>query len=173
MPPTRDDRGHGDRFQVCRTHPVQSAAHKRQTEIDGSRRRLAHALVEWPLPVTGSVGIRHADPEQDGALLLLGVFGGLWMVVSTGWSIEALAAGESFGSVESDKAVVELYTPVGGRVLAIHEGLAHAPERLHEDCYHDGWMLRLEAGEGEGGEFSQLLDAAAYSELLKTRAADL
>lgn len=86
---------------------------------------------------------------------------------------EALAAGESFGSVESNKAVVELYTPVGGRVLAIHEGLAHAPERLHEDCYHDGWLLRLEAGEGEGGEFSQLLDAAAYSELLKTRAADL
>lgn len=84
---------------------------------------------------------------------------------------EALAAGESFGSVESDKAVVDLYTPVGGRVLAVHEALAHAPERLHDDCYHDGWLLRLEVG--EGGEFSQLLDAAAYSELLKTRAADL
>lgn len=84
---------------------------------------------------------------------------------------EVLAAGDTFGSVESDKAVVDLYTPVGGRVLAVNEGLAHAPERLHEDCYHDGWLLRLELG--EGGEFSQLLDAAAYSELLKMRAADL
>jgi glycine cleavage system H protein len=70
--------------------------------------------------------------------------------------------------------VVDLYTPVGGRVLAVHEALAHAPERLHDDCYHDGWLLRLEANDsGERGEFSQLLDAAAYSELLKTRAADL
>ena len=85
---------------------------------------------------------------------------------------QELAPGQTFGSVESDKAVVDLYTPVGGRVLAVHEALAHAPGRLHDDCYHDGWMLQLEPA-GEACEFSALLDAAAYTSLLKTRAADL
>lgn len=85
---------------------------------------------------------------------------------------QQLTGGQAFGSIESDKAVVDLYTPVGGRVLAVHEALAHAPGRLHDDCYHDGWLLQLEPA-GELGEFSGLLDAAAYSELLKTRAADL
>ena len=56
-------------------------------------------------------------------------------------------------------------------MLAVHEALAHAPGRLHDDCYHDGWLLHLEAG--DAGEFSGLLDAAAYSELLKTRVTDL
>jgi glycine cleavage system H protein len=121
-----------------------------------------------------------ASEGQAGALLVgltahaverLGTLRSLQLRAAPG---EALAAGETFGSVESDKAVVDLYTPVGGRVLAVHEALAHAPERLHDDCYHDGWLLRIEAGDsGERGEFSQLLDAAAYSELLKTRAADL
>jgi glycine cleavage system H protein len=82
---------------------------------------------------------------------------------------QVLAPGENFGSVESDKAVVDLYTPVGGRVIAVHEALAHAPVQLHEDCYHDGWLLRLEPA--DPAEFAALLDAAAYSELLKTRAA--
>lgn len=85
---------------------------------------------------------------------------------------QPLTAGQAFGSVESDKAVVDLYTPVGGRVLAVHEALAHAPGRLHDDCYHDGWLLQIEPA-SEAGEFSGLLDAAAYSELLKTRAHDL
>jgi len=97
----------------------------------------------------------------------LGTLKHLQLAVTAG---QLLAAGETFGSVESDKAVVDLYTPVGGTVLAIHEGLAHAPGRLHDDCYHEGWLLRLEPTDAE---FSGLLDASAYSELLKTRAADL
>jgi len=84
---------------------------------------------------------------------------------------QQLAAGERFASLESDTAVVDLYTPLGGEVLAIHEALAHDPARLYDDCYHDGWLLRL--GPGESGEFSGLLDASAYSKLLKSRAADL
>lgn len=85
-----------------------------------------------------------------------------------------LVRGQTFASVESDKAVVDLYTPIGGRVTAVHDSLAHAPGRLHDDCYQDGWLLHIEAaGDGETGEFSGLLDAAAYSELLKTRAADV
>ncbi len=84
---------------------------------------------------------------------------------------QVLPAGGVFGNLESDKTVIELYTPVGGRVLAVHEALLRAPEQLQEDCYLEGWLLRLEPG--ESAEFSGLLDASAYSLLLKTRAADL
>ncbi len=113
--------------------------------------------------------------RHDGALSIgltahavdrLGTLKHLQLAVTVG---QRLAAGETFGSVESDKAVVDLYTPVGGEVLAIHEGLAHAPGRLHDDCYHEGWLLRLASADAE---FSGLLDATAYSELLKSRAAD-
>lgn len=85
---------------------------------------------------------------------------------------QQLPAGGLFGSLESDKTVIELYTPVGGRVLAVNEALQREPGRLQEDCYLEGWLLRLEPGEpGESGEFMGLLDASAYSLLLKTRAA--
>lgn len=84
---------------------------------------------------------------------------------------QALQAGDGFGALESDKTVIELYSPVGGRVLAIHEALLRAPERLQEDCYGEGWLLQLEPG--EPGEFAALLDASAYSLLLTARAADL
>lgn len=83
---------------------------------------------------------------------------------------QVLAPGQSFGNLESDKAVVDLYTPVGGRVLAVHEELARSPRLLHDDCYHEGWLLRLEPG--DPAEFAALLDAAAYSELLKSRRGD-
>lgn len=84
---------------------------------------------------------------------------------------QQLPAGGVFGSLESDKTVIELYTPVGGRVLAINEALMRAPARLQDDCYQEGWLLRLEPG--DAAEFLVLLDASAYSLLLKTRAADL
>lgn len=97
----------------------------------------------------------------------LGTLTQVWLTASPG---QALTAGAVFGSVESDKTVVELYTPVGGRVVAVHEALARAPARLHEDCYEDAWLLHLE--DGEAGEFAGLLDATAYSELLRARATD-
>jgi len=84
---------------------------------------------------------------------------------------QQLPAGGLFGSLESDKTVIELYTPVGGRVLAINEALTREPARLQDDCYQEGWLLRLESA--DSGEFMGLLDASAYSLLLKTRAADL
>jgi glycine cleavage system H protein len=87
---------------------------------------------------------------------------------------QRLAPGEIIGNVESDKAVVDLFTPVGGRVLAVHEDLAHDPARLHDDCYGEGWLLRLaEPDPGDSlahrDDFAGLLDASQYNELLKAR----
>jgi glycine cleavage system H protein len=73
-----------------------------------------------------------------------------------------LAAGESFGVVESVKAASDLYSPVSGRITAVNEKLAAHPELINSDPYGDGWILKLElAGELPDG----LLDEAAYKKV--------
>ena len=53
------------------------------------------------------------------------------------------AAGESFGTVESVKAVSDLYTPVGGEVVKVNSALEDAPENINEDPYGEGWIVKL------------------------------
>lgn len=69
--------------------------------------------------------------------------------------------GEVFGSVESAKSVSELYSPVTGEVLEVNVRLEDSPERINDDPYRDGWMLRvrLEAG----FDASRLLSPEAYA----------
>lgn len=52
-------------------------------------------------------------------------------------------AGESFGTVESVKAVSDLYAPVGGEVVEVNTSLEDAPEKINEDPYGEGWMVKL------------------------------
>ena len=52
-------------------------------------------------------------------------------------------AGESFGTVESVKAVSDLYTPVGGEVVGVNSALEDAPENINEDPYGEGWIVKL------------------------------
>jgi glycine cleavage system H protein len=56
---------------------------------------------------------------------------------------DAFDAGESFGTVESVKAVSDLYAPVGGEVVEINSALEDAPEKINEDPYGEGWIVRL------------------------------
>lgn len=72
------------------------------------------------------------------------------------------AAGESFGSVESVKAVSDLYTPVGGEVVEINSALEDGPEKVNEDPYGEGWILRIRISE-EG----ELLSAADYQKVVE------
>ena len=73
-----------------------------------------------------------------------------------------LAAGESFGVVESVKAASDLYSPVSGRITAVNDKLAAHPELINSDPYGDGWILKVElAGEPPDG----LLDEAAYKKV--------
>ncbi len=71
-----------------------------------------------------------------------------------------MAVGEVFGSVESSKSVSELFGPVAGEVTEVNPELDDAPERINDDPYGDGWMVRvrLDADFDRSG----LLDAAAY-----------
>ena len=71
-------------------------------------------------------------------------------------------AGDSFGTVESVKAVSDLYTPVGGEVVEVNEALSDNPEKINEDPYGDGWIVKLRVSD-EG----DLLSASDYEQLLE------
>ncbi len=74
----------------------------------------------------------------------------------------SFSAGDSFGVIESVKAVSDLYAPVRGEVVEVNESLNDTPEKVNEDPYGDGWMIRLRiSGEGE------LLSADEYERLLE------
>jgi len=68
--------------------------------------------------------------------------------------------GSVFGSVESVKAVSDLYAPVSGRVVEVNESLKDAPERINSSPYGDGWMIVVEMR--DPSEIAELLDADAY-----------
>ena len=72
-------------------------------------------------------------------------------------------AGDSFGTVESVKAVSDLYTPVGGEVVEVNESLDESPEKINEDPYGEGWMVKLRVSEAGTG----LLSASDYERLLE------
>ena len=73
--------------------------------------------------------------------------------------------GEEFGTVESVKAVSELYMPIGGEVTAINDALADAPELVNSDPYDGGWMMEIKAS--DPAEIEALKSKAAYLEMLK------
>ncbi|GAA4982214.1 glycine cleavage system protein GcvH [Yinghuangia aomiensis] len=79
-------------------------------------------------------------------------------------------AGEPFGSVESVKAVSEIYVPLKGQVVEVNEALNESPEQVNDDPYGDGWLIRLRT-DGPASP-DGLLDAAAYADYLKEEAAD-
>ncbi len=76
-------------------------------------------------------------------------------------------AGESFGVIESVKAVSELYAPVSGAVVAINETLEESPEIVNADCYGDGWLISVQPS--DESEMSELMDAAGYTKFLEER----
>jgi glycine cleavage system H protein len=74
-------------------------------------------------------------------------------------------AEESFGSVESVKAVSEIYMPLAGKVVEVNEDLVDAPEVVNEDPYGEGWMIRASLDDPE--QTDELLTADDYIEYLK------
>lgn len=72
--------------------------------------------------------------------------------------------GDEFGTLESVKAVSELYIPMSGEIVAINEELDDAPELVNEDPYKS-WMIEIKPSATE--EYDQLLSAAAYMDTLK------
>ena len=76
---------------------------------------------------------------------------------------DSVSAGESFGDIESVKAVSELISPVSGTVCAVNEELVDAPEKINDDAY-EAWIIKVEGIT----EHEELLDAAAYEAFCAT-----
>ena len=72
--------------------------------------------------------------------------------------------GDTVGTIESVKAVADLYLPVSGEIIAVNEAVADTPELVNSDPLEDGWLLKVRLSDPT--EMDQLLDAAAYGELL-------
>ena len=73
---------------------------------------------------------------------------------------DTVKRGESFGVVESTKAVSELFAPVSGKVVEVNDPLSDAPETINEDPYEEGWMIAIEPADPK--EVDALMDAKAY-----------
>ncbi len=80
----------------------------------------------------------------------------------------SLKAGEQFGTVESVKAVSELYSPVAGEVVEVNAALAAKPETINKDPHGEGWMIVLKMADPAG--VGALLDAVAYQALVDSEA---
>jgi len=78
---------------------------------------------------------------------------------------EEFAAHESFGSVESVKAVSEIFTPVSGNVSEVNSSLNDEPEKVNKDPYGEGWMIKIKMS--SSGEVDSLLTPAEYEDFTK------
>ena len=71
-----------------------------------------------------------------------------------------LKAGQSFGTVESVKAVSEIYSPVSGDIVETNGALANEPEKINQDPHGAAWLVKVRLS--NPGELASLMDAAAY-----------
>ena len=104
---------------------------------------------EWIDAATGLIGITDYAQNSLGDIVYVDV-------PKVG---DQIAANQTFGSVESVKAVSDLFSPVSGKVLAVNEDLKNAPDKINEDA-HSAWIIKIEIT--NPAELDGLLDAAAY-----------
>jgi glycine cleavage system H protein len=101
---------------------------------------------------TGSIGISDHAQKELGEIVYI-------ELPKPGMKFNS---GESFGSVESVKAVSELFIPVSGEVIEINEELGASPEKINEDPYGAGWMIRVRLL--NQAETADLMSAEEYDE---------
>jgi glycine cleavage system H protein len=78
---------------------------------------------------------------------------------------ESVQKGAVFGTVESVKAVSDLFSPVSGKVVKVNDPLSDTPETVNEDCYDEGWMIQVDVSNPK--DLEALMSAAQYEEYLK------
>ncbi len=79
-----------------------------------------------------------------------------------------LKAGQTLGSIESVKAVSEIFSPVSGEVVAVNDVLESSPEKVNQEPHTGGWLVRLKLA--NAGEAAALMDAAAYEAYIAEKA---
>lgn len=71
-------------------------------------------------------------------------------------------AGDEIGTIESVKAVAEVYTPVAGEIVEVNEAVADEPELINDDPHHEGWLIKLRFSSAD--DLKKLMKADAYAE---------
>jgi len=112
---------------------------------------------EWSKLESGEVTIGICDYAQDQL--------GDVVFVELPQVGDAFEKGQEFGTVESVKAVSELFIPLGGEVTAINENLEDTPELVNSEPYTGGWMVKLKPA--DASELDGLMTKDAYLDLLK------
>jgi glycine cleavage system H protein len=104
---------------------------------------------EW-VAADGKVGITHHAQKELGDIVYVDL-------PKVGTAVEV---GKSFGSVESVKAVSDIYSPVTGEVEEVNETLSTAPEKLNEDPHGSAWLVKIKLA--NAGELDSLMSRADY-----------
>ncbi|WP_320042915.1 glycine cleavage system protein GcvH [uncultured Desulfobacter sp.] len=78
---------------------------------------------------------------------------------------DTFGQGDEFGSVESVKAVSEIFLPIAGEIVEVNEELEDAPELVNTNCYDKGWLVKIKPD--DLSEMDSLKDQTAYFEMLK------
>lgn len=104
----------------------------------------------------GAVGITHYAQKQLGDVVYL-------ELPEAG---RTLKEHETFGTVESVKAVSELFSPVAGEVAEVNGALQQSPEKINTDPYGEGWMMKVRLADPQAVE--ALMDAAAYQKFVES-----
>ncbi|HEX9698348.1 MAG TPA: glycine cleavage system protein GcvH [Acidobacteriota bacterium] len=103
----------------------------------------------------GTIGITHHAQDELGDVVYV-------ELPAAGDSLEA---GKPFGTIESVKAVSELYAPVSGEVTEVHDELVEKPELVNEDPHGEAWMIRVRLA--DAGQLEGLMSAADYQKFLE------
>lgn len=77
---------------------------------------------------------------------------------------ESLDKEETFGTIEAVKTVSDMFMPVGGEILEFNEALSDNPEKVNQDPYGEGWIVKIRIS--DPAQIEELLDAAQYGELV-------
>ena len=117
-----------------------------------------HEWVRTPGESAGSVRIGITDYAQDAL--------GDIVYVQLPEVGESVTAGTAVGELESTKSVSDVYAPVTGQVVARNEALDATPELVNTDPYGSGWLFEVAVDDAGSGSGVDLLDAAAYEQLV-------
>jgi glycine cleavage system H protein len=108
----------------------------------------------------------HEWAKQEGELIVVGISDHAQEALGDVVFVElpeigkVFAAGDAAGVVESVKAASDIYSPVGGEVVAVNESLGDSPESLNSDAY-GSWIFKVKPSDA-AGDLAKLLDAAGY-----------
>jgi len=112
---------------------------------------------EWAKPQDDRVSIGISDYAQDQL--------GDIVFVELPRTGETFGKGDQFGTVESVKAVAELYMPLGGEILSVNTSLEESPELLNKAPYAEGWIIQVKPA--DPSDLDALMTKETYVEMLK------